>query len=163
MSACSGKSGKLLDPAGYTVESMAADVEALRRALGLRTINLLGHSFGSVVAQSYTLSYPKNVSHLILSSTFDSTSELNRVLADLKAKIDAEHLKRIEELEKAGLFDKGHPWEHGRYPSEYMQLVGAYAYYPWFCEEYTASNYNPAASDCLGMCIERCPAHMENS
>jgi len=141
----SGRSGKLQDPSGYTVDTMAADVEALRTALRLGSINVLGHSFGGLVAQAYALKYPKNVSHIILASTFDSTRELNVVLARLKAEIEPAHLKRIEELEKAGLFGKGNPWEHGRYPGEYMQLVGAYAYYPWFYEERTTANYNPGS------------------
>jgi proline iminopeptidase len=140
----SGRSGKLQDPSGYTVENMAADVEALRQALRLGSISVLGHSYGGVLAQAYALKYPKNLSHLILASTFDSTPELNRILAELKAKIDPEHLKRIEELEKQGLFGKGKPWEHDRYPAEYMQLVGAYAYYPWFYEDHTTPNYNPS-------------------
>jgi len=46
----------------------------------------------------------------------------------LKAKIDPERLRRIEALEQAGLFGKGKPWEHGRYPAEYTELVGAFAY-----------------------------------
>jgi proline iminopeptidase len=140
----SGRSGKLQDPSGYTVENMAADMEALRQALRLGSISVLGHSYGGVLAQAYALKYPKNLSHLILASTFDSTRELNRVLAELKAKIDPEHLKRIEELEKEGLFGKGRAWERGRYPAEYVQLVGAWAYYQWFYEDHTIANYNPS-------------------
>ena len=141
----SGRSGKLQDPSGYTVDQMAEDVEALRRALGLRRINLLGHSFGGVVAQAYALRYPRNLSHLILASTFDSTTELNRVLAGAKARIDPAHLKRIEELEKEGLYGKGEPWEHGRYPLEYIQLVNSWFYYPTFYEDRTTANFNPSA------------------
>ena len=141
----SGRSGRLQDSRGYTVENMATDLEALRQALRLGPINVLGHSFGGVVAQSYALKYPQNVSHLILSSTFDSTKQLNRVLAELKAKIDPESLRRIEELERRGLFGKGQPWEHGRYPAEYVQLTGANAYYGWFYEENTTKNYNPGS------------------
>ena len=140
----SGRSGKLQDPSRYTVENMAADVEALRQALGLGSISVLGHSYGGVVAQAYALKYPKNLSHLIVGSAFDSTRELNRVLAELKTKIDPVHLKRIEELEKEGLFNKGKLWEHGRYPAEYTALVGE-AYYPWFYEDHTTSNYNPSS------------------
>jgi proline iminopeptidase len=140
----SGRSGKLQDPSRYTVENMAADVEALRQALGLGSISVLGHSYGGVVAQAYALKYSKNLSHLIIGSAFDSTRELNRVLAELKTKIDPVHLKRIEELEKEGLFNKGKLWEHGRYPAEYTALVGE-AYYPWFYEDHTTSNYNPSS------------------
>ena len=109
----SARSSKLEDPSGYTVENMAGDVEAIRQALGFRSINLLGHSFGEVVAQAYALRYQKNLSHLILADTFDSTRELNKVWAELKQKIDPEHLCRIEELEKEWLFGKGKSWEHG--------------------------------------------------
>src|SRR6185369_10276894 len=42
----SGKSEKIEDVKGYTVENMVEDVEAVRRALNLGKINLLGHSYG---------------------------------------------------------------------------------------------------------------------
>src|SRR5262249_37862179 len=49
----SGKSQKLQDPAGYTVEAMVEDTEAVRAALGLGRVKLLGHSCGGVPAQAY--------------------------------------------------------------------------------------------------------------
>jgi proline iminopeptidase len=139
----SGRSGKLEDSSGYTVENMADDVEALRQALGLHSINLLGHSFGGVVAQNYALRYQHNLSHLILANTFDSTRELNQVWAELKEEIDPEHLRRIEELEKEGLFGKGKPWEHGRYTAEYAELAWGWAYYPYLYETHPNPTYNP--------------------
>jgi proline iminopeptidase len=139
----SGRSGKLEDPSGYTVENMADDVEALRQALGLRSISLLGHSFGGVVAQAYALKYQNKLSHLILANTFDSTRELNQVWVELKTKIDPEHLRRIEELEKEGLFGKGKPWEHGRYTAEYAELAWGWAYYPYLYETHPSPTYNP--------------------
>src|SRR5437879_13491899 len=42
----SGRSEKLDDPKGYTVENMVEDVEDVRRRLGLGKISLLGHSYG---------------------------------------------------------------------------------------------------------------------
>jgi len=142
----SGRSGKLEDPSGYTVENMAEDVEALRQALGLRSITLLGHSFGGVVAQAYALKYQKNLSRLILANTFDSTRELNQVWTNLKTKIDPERLQRIEELEKEGLFNKGKPWEHGRYTAEYAELAWGWAYYPYMYENHPNPNYNPLSN-----------------
>ena len=75
----SGKSEKLEDPKGYTVENMVEDVEAVRQHLGLGQINLLGHSYGGVLAQAYALKYQANLTHLILGSTFHSTKALNEV------------------------------------------------------------------------------------
>jgi proline iminopeptidase len=139
----SGRSGTLEDASGYTVENMVEDVEGLRQALGLGSINLLGHSFGGVIAQAYALKYQKNLSHLIVANTFDSTKELNQVWARLKTKIDPQHLQRIEELEKEGLFNQGKPWEHGRYAAEYAELAWGWAYFPYMYGNHPSPTYNP--------------------
>ena len=98
---------------------MADDVEAVRVALNLGKIDLLGHSCGGVLAEAYALKYQQHLNHLILNSTFASTREMNEVLAREKAQMPPDKLARLNELEQAGLFDKGAPWEHGRYPAEY--------------------------------------------
>src|SRR5512140_3346345 len=83
----SGRSEKLEDPSGYTVENMVEDVEEVRTALNLGKINLLGHSYGGVLAQAYALKYQQNLSHLVLCSTFTSTSKMNAVFDTIKAKM----------------------------------------------------------------------------
>src|ERR1700686_2673772 len=70
----SGRSQKLEDASKYTVENMVEDVEDVRLALGLGKISLMGHSYGGVLAQAYALKYQKNLTHLILGSTFPSTA-----------------------------------------------------------------------------------------
>ena len=47
-------------------------LEGLRKAMGFKKINILGHSYGGVVAQGYAVKYPENVSHLILANSFHS-------------------------------------------------------------------------------------------
>ncbi|MCK5440011.1 MAG: alpha/beta fold hydrolase, partial [Gemmatimonadetes bacterium] len=42
------------------------DIDAVRRALGLDTVALLGHSFGTVLALLYALRHGDSLSHLIL-------------------------------------------------------------------------------------------------
>ena len=64
-----GRSDRLKDPSGYTVERDADDIEALRRALGFETITVLGHSYGGMPALAYALKYPQHINHLILSDT----------------------------------------------------------------------------------------------
>ena len=59
-------------------KNMVEDIEAVRQALDLGKISLLGHSFGGALVQAYAFKYQKNLSHLILGSTFASTKELNR-------------------------------------------------------------------------------------
>lgn len=106
----SGRSEKLEDVKQYTVENMAADVEAVRVALGLGKISLLGHSYGGVLAQAYALKYPEHLSHLVLASTFASTKEMNQVLLRIKNQMPREKLALATALERAGLYGKGPAW-----------------------------------------------------
>jgi len=67
-----GKSDTAKVVTEYTLERDIDDLEGLRKAMGFDKINILGHSYGGVVAQGYAIKYPENVSHLILANTFHS-------------------------------------------------------------------------------------------
>jgi proline iminopeptidase len=143
----SGKSERLQDVSKYTIENMADDVEAVRVALGLGKIDLLGHSCGGVLAEAYALKYQEHLNHLILNSTFASTREMNGVLAREKAQMAPGKLTRLNELEKAGLYGKGAPWEHGRYPAEYETLAWGDGYFPFLYGARPDSTYDPATGN----------------
>src|SRR5579859_2982664 len=143
----SGRSEKLEDTSQYTVENMVEDVEAVRLALGLGKINLLGHSYGGVLAQAYALKYQKNLSHLILGSTFQSTSAMNKVLAHEKQNMAPDALEKLENFEKAGLFGKGKVWENGRYPNDYATLAWGDGYFPFLYQRRPDPNYDPVADN----------------
>jgi proline iminopeptidase len=51
-----------------SVDEMADDVDALREALGLERVTLLGHSFGTMIALDYAIRYPNHTKRLILVS-----------------------------------------------------------------------------------------------
>ena len=141
----SGKSQKLDDPAGYTVENMVEDLEAVRRELNLGKIALLGHSYGGVLAQAYALKYQQNLSKLILCSTFYSTSKMNEVFQKQLAAMTPELRGRIQSLEKAGLFGHGKEWEKGRYPEEYMKAAWGEGYHPYIFQRHPDPNEDPVA------------------
>jgi proline iminopeptidase len=143
----SGRSEKLEDVKQYTVENMAADVEAVRVELGLGKISVLGHSYGGVLAQAYALKYPEHLSHLILASTFASTREMNQVLAKIKSQMPPGKLALTNALERAGLFGKGAPWEHDRYPDTYATLAWGNGYYPKLYGARPDPNYDPQAQN----------------
>jgi proline iminopeptidase len=67
-----GKSDTAKDVKEYSLERDIEDIEGLRKALQLNKINLLGHSYGSLVAQGYAVKYGQNLSHLILANGFHS-------------------------------------------------------------------------------------------
>lgn len=143
----SGRSEKLQEASKYTVENMVEDVEAVRQALGLGKINLLGHSYGGVLAQAYALNYQKNLSHLILGSTFASTSAMNQVLANEKQSMEPEARQKLQSLEDAGLFGKGKPWEKNRYPNDYAVLAWGDGYFPYLYQNRPDPNYDPAGQN----------------
>jgi proline iminopeptidase len=63
-----GKSTPPTDPdsiASYTLEGYAADVEAIRQAVGAERVHVMGHSWGGIVAMEYAILYPEHVASLI--------------------------------------------------------------------------------------------------
>jgi proline iminopeptidase len=141
-----GKSPKVANPAEYTVENMVEDTEAVRKALGLGKISLLGHSCGGVLAQAYALKYQKNLSHLVLCSTFHSTRGMNEVFKTMKAKMSPELRQRIDKFEAAGLFGHGKPFEQNRYPSDYMTAAWGEGYFPYLYQKRPDANFDPVGT-----------------
>jgi len=141
----SGRSQKLEDAKAYTVENMVDDVEAVRQALGLGKINLLGHSYGGALAQAYALKYQVNLSHLILGSTWSSTRAMNQVFERMKANMAPELRQRIDSMEKQGLFGHGKPYEQHRYTNGYMIAAWGEAYFPYLYQNRPDPNYDPIA------------------
>jgi proline iminopeptidase len=151
----SGKSQKLQDPAGYTIEQMVEDVEGIRKALRMGKIDLLGHSFGGTLAQAYALKYPENLSHLILASTWSSTKKMNDVLARMKSKMDPDARKRVDAAEKKGLFGQGKPYEKNRYPNDYMIAAWGEGYFPFLYQKRPDPNYDPIANGIMSWDLYR--------
>ena len=142
----SGRSEKLDDPKRYTVGAMADDVEAVRQALHLGTINVLGHSYGGVLAQEYALKYPKALRKLVLCSTFHSTAALNKVFDDMKKGMPAELRERIAKLEGDGLFGHGKSYQKNRYTDDYMTAAWGEGYFPYLYVRKPDPNFDPLAS-----------------
>jgi pimeloyl-ACP methyl ester carboxylesterase len=64
------------DPAeSYRLEDYAADLEELRRQLGLERIDLFGHSAGGFVSILYAAANPERVSRLVLCGSFARFSD----------------------------------------------------------------------------------------
>ncbi len=139
----SGRSQKLEDPSGYTIENMVEDVERVRQALGLGKIRLLGHSYGGALAQAYALKYQANLTHLILGSTWSSTKAINEVFVRMKQNMSPELRERINSLEEAGLFGHGKDYEKNRYTNNYMIAAWGEGYFPYLYQQHPDPNYDP--------------------
>ncbi len=83
------------DPRHYTVTASAADLEALRVALGVPQIDVFAHSYGTQLAQAFVRQFPASARRLVLAGSrgMDTTRKL-------PAEADA-FLGRIAELARA--------------------------------------------------------------
>lgn len=64
-----GRSARNGDPARWTLDENVADMEALRRHLGLGPIAVVGTSYGGMVAMAHAARHPGSVSRLVLVAT----------------------------------------------------------------------------------------------
>ncbi len=151
----SGQSQRLEDSALYTVGNMVEDVEAVRKDLGLGKMSLMGHSYGGVLAQAYALKYQQHLTHLILCSTFPSTSQMNEVFKKMKEKMAPDLRNRIHKMEKEGLFGHGLPYQRNRYTDAYMIAAWGEAYFPYLYQRRPDPNYDPVANGVMSWRLYR--------
>jgi proline iminopeptidase len=69
-----GASGRLAEAAEYSLATYVNGVEAVRQALGVERVVLLGHSHGGWVAQAYALAHPDHLAGLVLYATTPTTT-----------------------------------------------------------------------------------------
>jgi len=85
----------------FTVERAVEDVEEVRQALDLGKINLVGSSWGGMLAIAYALKYQKNLKSIVtiggLANVPLATAEMQRMKSQLPTDV-FEVLKKYEEL-----------------------------------------------------------------
>lgn len=105
----SGKSDVPNDPRNWRVERFVDEVDAIRAALGLERLHLLGGSWGGTVAAEYAMRRPKGLRSVVLESPLISTpvwiSDTDRQRRSLPAPVRTE-IDRCEGV-GAGSDDKG--------------------------------------------------------
>jgi proline iminopeptidase len=74
-----GRSLRLADPRGYTLERDIADLEAIRRQIGAERVVLIGHSYGGKLAAAYAAANPEQVAKMVLSAPEDPAPDASVV------------------------------------------------------------------------------------
>lgn len=88
----------------YTTDAYVADLEALRKHLGLPAMTLMGHSMGGTNAINYTAAYQQHVEALVI---IDSAPELHHEgLSRIRAELGLTP-KRFDTLTAARAFLRG--------------------------------------------------------
>lgn len=102
-----GRSDVPEDPALWTIGRYADEVEAVRTALDLGPVHLLGQSWGGWLAIEYALTYPEALASLILSNTAANMPHLVSELDRLRAALGPETVAMMQRHEAEGTLD--HP------------------------------------------------------
>ncbi len=112
----SGKSSADVDSSSMNMHMMVEDVEAVRVALHLGKVNLMGHSWGGLLAMRYVLAHPDNVKSLILVDPTPATSAMRdssfRSMQRHMTVADSVDIARITASEE---FQKGSPATYAKF------------------------------------------------
>lgn len=100
-----GRSDRPDDPALWQVERFIAELADLRKALGLVRVNLLGQSWGAMLATQYLLSGATGVEHLVLSGPLLSSPLWIKDQRSLLGAIPPEVQEAVSAAENAGNFE----------------------------------------------------------
>ena len=100
-----GRSERPDDPYLWQMDRFVAELAKVRQVLGLKRINLLGHSWGAMLALVHLLGGAAGVEHLILSAPLVSSPfwmrDQRRLLEDMPAEVRA----AVAAAEEQGNFD----------------------------------------------------------
>ena len=79
--ACAAALSKKADLRFYTTTDAVADLDAVRRAIGARQVNLVGVSYGTRVAQQYAMRHPQATRSIVLDSPVPNAIGLGNIFA----------------------------------------------------------------------------------
>lgn len=133
-------------PLEARIEDDALDLAALRRALGLRQWDVLGHSWGGGIAMLGTAGDPAGVRTLVLVNAVGPTSSwMPELRARALARVHAEDRATLERLDDVTLADP-HPEIHGAHSRA--------IYRAWFSDPSLADMFNaPTAASPTGAAV----------
>jgi len=92
-------------PKDYTVANLAEDVEAIRKALRIRELHLLGYSAGGFAALEYAHRYERNLTSLLLCASAGSAEEIRAANRRMITAASPRQRARLRELTRARAFD----------------------------------------------------------
>ena len=105
-----GKSSVKVDTESVNMNQFVEDLEALRKYFKLEKMNLMGHSFGGLIAMRYAIKYPEKLKSLLLINSSASTSAWRDSSFNMMVKRnDAETSAKSEALMKTEAFKKRDP------------------------------------------------------
>jgi len=126
-----GRSEKAAGPSEYSFRRDVEEVEALRRALGIERLAVLGHSYGGFVAEAYALAHPDRVTHLILSNAMIRGADWQRANERFNRRLSATFpglWARVQALRQAGVKESD-PRLQAAYGENFLQQFALFYFF----------------------------------
>ncbi len=106
----SGRSSGRADATSITIDNFVEDLEGLRQALQLEQINLMGHSWGGLLAMFYAIRYPQHLNALILVGSAGASWEFRPAFsASLQGRMTEDDRLALNRLQASEGFRKSRP------------------------------------------------------
>jgi len=90
-----------------TVDNFVEDLEGLRKALKLKKMHVIGHSWGGGLGMFYGIKYPGNLKSLVLLGAAGSSEFFGPYLKEMESRTSPEDKASLEEIAKSEAFAKG--------------------------------------------------------
>ncbi len=133
----SGKStSTLIDVEHINVEQFVQDLDSLRKALQLKQIIILGHSWGGLLAMHYAINHPQHVSAMILMNSAPATSMGFQTFAEEYKKRTQPITKELTEIQTSDKFKQFDPQTTSLF---YRKIFSTYFYQSHAVDELTLS------------------------
>jgi len=126
-----GLSSGPIDSTSISIDTFIADIEGIREAFGIERMNLLGHSWGGILAMYYGIHHPENLNSLILCSTAASFESFAEMRATYEANRLPEDTALLQEIYSSEEFQNGNPQAVERFWRVYFK--------PYFADQQLAS------------------------
>ncbi len=104
-----GLSSGPVDVTSISIDTFIADIEGIREAFGIEKMNLLGHSWGGILAMYYGVRHPENLKTLVLASTAASFESFAEMRANYEADRLPEDAALLQEIYSSNEYQNGDP------------------------------------------------------
>ncbi|MFH1998411.1 MAG: alpha/beta fold hydrolase [Planctomycetota bacterium] len=118
---CTGLSSGPVDSASINIEAFMDDIEAVRKAFGIEKMNLLGHSFGGILAMYYSLRHEDELKSLILCSTAATEESFSEMRATYEANREKGDMQCMTEIYGSEAFKRGDPAAYEKFWRVYFK------------------------------------------
>lgn len=113
----SGWSEGISDTTKLNIETFVDDLEQIRKYFKINRVNLLGHSFGGLLAMHYAVEFPDKTNSLILVDTDAASYELRTPyqMKMINERLTEDQLKYLDGIEKTPAFGNFDPGTYEKY------------------------------------------------